>query len=151
MNFFERLLVSLGLAEEKEEEEEGFEDDITEEKKGNKEKSKSSKSKKGSVVPLPTKVKDTDYSIIVVTPTEYDQAQKISEYLKKSQPVIVNLEKLDVEIGRQLIDFVSGTVFGLDGTINKIGKQMFLFSPPGVEVISDMETGLSENEWRNFD
>lgn len=147
MNFFEKILVTLGLAEEDTEEED---DDYTHAPVEENKKSSSKKSQnKKSVVAFPTKSKGLN--IMIISPTEYDEAQRIGEFLKSSQPVIVNLEQLGFEEGKQLIDFVSGTVFGLDGTVHKIGKQIFLFSPPGVGVMGNIETQLYEEEWNKFD
>lgn len=163
MNIFERILVSLGLAEEKEENEEDEEYEIEGERredlapvKGDKKSRETKKSKvrgksKKSVVPLNPRSKNSDYNILIVAPSNYDEAPSISEYIKDYQPVIVNLENLDIEVGRQLVDFVSGTVFGLDGTVHKIGKQIILFSPPNVDVLDNMGTEITGEEWGSLD
>ena len=148
MNIFEKILVSLGLAEVREDEEEKELETKEEKKKLN--SSKGSKSK-GSVVPLNSKSTSADYNILIVAPGDYEEAKRISEFIKDSKPVIVNLENLDVEIGRQLVDFVSGTVFGLDGTVHKIGKQIILFSPPNVDIVDTIGTELTGEDWGNFE
>ncbi len=149
MNFFEKILVSLGLAEENSDEEydegEVGDDFQTGEDSGKINSKKNRIKNKKSVVAFPSKSKDK--CIILTTPGEYEEAQRIGEYLKNSQPVIVSLEKLPPEDGKQLVDFISGTVFGLDGTVHKIGKQIFLFSPPEIEIMGDMTKQLNEEDW----
>ncbi|UMZ73271.1 cell division protein SepF [Natranaerofaba carboxydovora] len=147
MNFFEKILVTLGLAEETTEEDE--EDNTPAPVEENKSKSSKKSYNKKSVVAFPSKTKG--FNIMIMSPTEYEEAQRIGEFLKNAMPVIVNLEKLGLEEGKQLIDFVSGTVFGLDGTVHKIGKQIFLFSPPGVEVMGNIETQVNENDLNSYD
>lgn len=143
MNFFEKILVSLGLAEENTEEEDYLSDSNNDHNDSKKTSSQKPRGKR-SVVAFPSKSKEL--SIMIISPKEYEEAQRIGEFLKKYQPVIVNLERLGLEDGKQLIDFVSGTVFGLDGTVHKLGKQIFLFSPPSIEVIGNISNQLNEEE-----
>jgi len=88
-----------------------------------------------SVVPLHSTDRNNEtQKIFLVAPKKYDQAQEVSKHLKNGFPVIVNLENLELDTAKQLVDFVSGTVFALDGNLHKIGQHIFLFSPPNVDI-----------------
>ncbi len=160
MNFFERVLVFLGLAEEAEEEEileeeehinpavhsAPAQDKVTKrkEKKGAAQRKQvKNEQKSESVVPLRSN-DNYSFKVHLLAPKKYEEAQVIGKYLKSGYPVIVNLEQLEMETAKQMIDFVSGTVFALDGNLNKVGQQIFLFSPPNVGIEGEIDSSGEE-------
>ncbi|MCB1029022.1 MAG: cell division protein SepF, partial [Microthrixaceae bacterium] len=72
-----------------------------------------------------------------VTPDSFNEAQEIADVFKRRQPVIVNLEGADRDLSRRLIDFASGVCYGLGGTMERVGGQVFLLTPTDVEVSDD--------------
>lgn len=72
--------------------------------------------------------------VMVFKPSCFDEVREISEELKNRRAVIVNLEGLDKETGRRILDFLSGSVFVLDGTVKKVGSGTFVFAPNNVDV-----------------
>ena len=72
--------------------------------------------------------------VIVVEPFSFDDAQHIADHLKNHKPVVVNFENTDQEVARHMIDFISGTVYALAGTIKKVGNNIFLCTPSNVDV-----------------
>lgn len=72
--------------------------------------------------------------VTVFKPTCFDEVREISEELKNRRAVIVNLEGLDKETGRRILDFLSGSVFVLDGTVKKVGSGTFVFAPNNVDI-----------------
>ncbi|CAB4554825.1 MAG: DUF552 domain-containing protein [Actinobacteria bacterium] len=66
---------------------------------------------------------------VTVRPRSFNQAQEIADYFKEGLPVIVNLEGLDGEMPRRIIDFASGMCYALGGTIEKVGTGVFLLKP----------------------
>lgn len=80
----------------------------------------------------------------VVAPSGFADAQEIGERLKTSQPVIVNLQDVDSDLSRRLIDFCSGAVFVAGAKMQKVAKQVFLLTPSNVEVSDEEKRRLSE-------
>ncbi|MGG3466592.1 cell division protein SepF [Neobacillus pocheonensis] len=79
--------------------------------------------------------------VILVEPHSYSDATEIADQLKNRRAVVVNLQRIDNEQGRQIIDFLSGAVYAIGGEIQKIGTCIFLCTPDNVEVsgnISDL-------------
>ena len=64
-----------------------------------------------------------------VRPRRFDQAQEVADKFKDGQPVIMNLEGIDREIARRLIDFASGICYALDGTMEKVATGVYLLKP----------------------
>jgi cell division inhibitor SepF len=72
--------------------------------------------------------------LVIVKPYEFAEAQQIVEHIKARKPVLVNLEETDMSEARRLVDFISGATFALDGNMQKVSQQIFVFAPSQVEV-----------------
>jgi cell division inhibitor SepF len=97
--------------------------------------------KKGAVVALHTQ---KQMKVVVVEPDSFDEVQTIADHLKNRRPTIVNLQELDKEMAKRIVDFVSGTIYALDGNMKKIGDCIFLFTPDNVDIASDINNSLTE-------
>ena len=71
--------------------------------------------------------------VIIREPKDYSDAQNIADCLKEGLPVFVNLQRLDKGQGRRVIDFLSGTIYALDGDIKRVGNDLFLCTPNSIE------------------
>jgi cell division inhibitor SepF len=80
----------------------------------------------------------------VVAPTSFNQAQDVADKFKGSQPVILNLQAVDRDLSRRLIDFSSGLCYGLGGQMEKVAHQVYLLTPSNVEVSAEERRRLSE-------
>lgn len=72
--------------------------------------------------------------MVVYQPQSYDDTQRIIDDLKSGRPVIANLEDLNVDIAQRVLDFLSGAIYGLDGSIRKVSRGIFLLAPPHVDI-----------------
>lgn len=79
-----------------------------------------------------------------VTPLTFDDAADVADAFAAGSPVAMNLRGADKETGRRLLDFTSGMVYGLGGGMEKIASNVFLITPPGVEVAPDDLRRLEE-------
>ena len=92
-------------------------------------------------VPRPSAVKPIPMPatrVHVMEPKGFNDAQEVGDRLKAGQPVILNLQGVDRDLQRRLIDFSSGLAYALNGTMSKAADQVFLLTPSNVEV-SDEE------------
>lgn len=95
--------------------------------------------KKGKVVNINT---TTQLKVVVVTPESFDEAKDIAEHLKQKKPVVINLEGVEKDIARRIVDFLSGAVYALDGNIQKISTGIFLIAPYNVGIMGDFKDEL---------
>lgn len=95
--------------------------------------------KKGKVVNINT---TTQLKVVVVTPESFDEAKDIAEHLKQKKPVVINLESVEKDIARRIVDFLSGAVYSLDGNIQKISTGIFLIAPYNVGIMGDFKDEL---------
>lgn len=80
----------------------------------------------------------------VVAPGRFADAQQIGDRLRTNQPVIVNLQVVDRDLSRRMIDFCSGVTYALSGSMEKVADQVFLLTPSNVEVSAEEKQRLSE-------
>lgn len=81
----------------------------------------------------------------VVAPSSFNQAQEVADKLKASQPVIVNLQNVERDLSRRIIDFASGLCYGLGGQMERVANQVFLLTPSNVEVSAEDRRRLHEH------
>lgn len=73
-------------------------------------------------------------SVVVIEPIDFNDSQKMADYLCKNQPVVINFEETDADVRKRIIDFISGTIYALDGTLRKIGRNLLVCAPPNVDI-----------------
>jgi cell division inhibitor SepF len=78
----------------------------------------------------------------VVEPRGFNDAQEVGDRLKANQPVILNLQGLDRDLQRRLIDFSSGLAYALGGSMSRVADQVFLLTPSNIEVSQEEKERL---------
>ena len=120
-------------ANEEEEEEYEENNEEIEEEENNKENKLWGRRNKVVAMPQPQQIK-----MVISQPTTFEQAEDICDLLKDKQSVIVNLEYVNKDIARRIIDVVSGAVHALDGHIQKVSNSIFLIAPYNYEITNEM-------------
>lgn len=69
-----------------------------------------------------------------ISPTAFNDAQVIGDRLKAEQPVIMNLQDVERDLRRRLVDFASGLCYALGGKMDRVAKQVYLLNPENAEV-----------------
>jgi len=85
----------------------------------------------------PIKSRTTSSSNMVITvhePLSYDESPVIVDDLRDFKAVVLNFEQLDIDVKRQIFDFVSGALYALDGKMQKVNKDIFILAPNNVEI-----------------
>lgn len=80
----------------------------------------------------------------VVAPRQFNEAQVVADRFKSEQPVILNLQDVDRDLRRRLIDFASGLSYGLGGRMDRVADGVYLLTPDNVEVSDDERRQLQE-------
>ena len=69
----------------------------------------------------------------------FDDAAKAADELRRRKAVILNMENVDKSLTRRVVDFLSGSVYALDGRVKKIAQSTYLFCPHNMDVTGDLE------------
>lgn len=91
-----------------------------------------------NVVSLQAAASSKNSKLVLIEPRVYAEAQDIAEHLKQRRATVVNLQRIDRDQGKRIIDFLSGTVYALGGDIQRIGNDIFLCTPENVEVSGEI-------------
>ena len=75
-----------------------------------------------------------DTKMVLFEPRSFDEAEEIATHLKNRKAAVVNLHRLNRDYAQRCIDFLTGVVFALDGTIQKIGQNVILCTPHSIGV-----------------
>ena len=118
-----------------EEEEEIY--DYPEEEQEEEERNKFFGKSKKKVVQMP-QAQSQSVKMVISQPTSFEQSEEICNFLKEKKSVIVNLEYVNKEVARRIIDFISGGVYALDGHIQKVSNSIFLIAPVNYEITNEM-------------
>lgn len=81
----------------------------------------------------------TESNIIMVEPKNHGEMRKVIDYLKQGQTVAVNLENISTEDSQRILDFFSGAIYGLDGSIHRWHGDLFLLAPEGHKILKPEE------------
>ncbi|MDO4198977.1 MAG: cell division protein SepF [Erysipelotrichaceae bacterium] len=77
-------------------------------------------------------------NIVLFEPRNFDEAEEIGHHIKSKRACCVNLHRMPSEYRQRIIDFLSGVVYGLDGSIKRIGENVILCSPKNLQVGGDI-------------
>ncbi len=77
----------------------------------------------------------TESNIIMVEPKTHKEIQQVVDYLKQGQSVAVNLEGISSSDSERILDFLSGAIYGLNGSIHRWHGDLFLLTPEGHKIL----------------
>lgn len=97
----------------------------------------------GKVVNMP---QVQQVKMVISQPTNFEQAATICDLLKQKKSVIVNLEYVNKDVARRIIDVVSGAVHALDGHMQKISNSIVLIAPCNYDIENEMARDEIKNK-----
>ena len=84
-------------------------------------------------------------NIVLFEPRNFDEAEEIGMHIKNKRACCINLHRMPSEYRQRIIDFLSGVVFGVDGSIKKVGENVILCSPKNLLVGGDIHLNAGED------
>ncbi len=76
--------------------------------------------------------------MVICQPTSFEQSENICSLLKEKKSIIVNLEYVNKDVARRIVDVVSGAVHALDGNLQKVSNSIFLVAPFNYDITNEM-------------
>lgn len=123
-------LFGMETAEEEYDEEIENEEEYEEEEEG-----RNFWNRKTKVVNMP---QTQQIKMVISQPTSFEQSEAICDLLKEKKSVIVNLEYVNKDAARRIVDVISGAVHALDGHIQKVSNSIFLIAPYNYDITNEM-------------
>ena len=129
-------LFGMDTAEEKEDENVyNMDDEYNQEDEEVEEKRVWGKRNNNKIVSMPQM---QQVKMVISQPTSFEQSENICDLLKEKKSVIVNLEYVNKDVARRIVDVISGAVHALDGHNQKISNSIFLIAPYNYDITTDM-------------
>ena len=89
--------------------------------------------------------------ISIQEPLDYEKdAPSVIDDILDKKVVVLNLEMVDADMRQRIFDFVSGAVYALDGTVERVTKGIFVISPKGVQVDSSVTEQISDGNYNQL-
>lgn len=116
--------------------EEEYDEEIENEEENEEEEGRNFWNRKSNkVVSMP---QNQQIKMVISQPTSFEQSEAICDLLKEKKSVIVNLEYVNKDAARRIVDVISGAVHALDGHIQKVSNSIFLIAPYNYDITNEM-------------
>ncbi len=73
----------------------------------------------------------------LVQPATFNDVQEVGDKYREGFSVLMNLQSVEPDLARRLVDFASGLAYGLSGSLQPVADKVFLVTPPGVQVSAE--------------
>ncbi len=77
--------------------------------------------------------------MVITQPTDFEEAERICDLLREKKSIIINLEYVNKDVARRIIDVISGAVHVLDGEMQKISNSIFVVAPYNYEISNNLK------------
>ncbi|GAA5415030.1 cell division protein SepF [Paraliobacillus ryukyuensis] len=84
--------------------------------------------------------------VVLCEPRSYDETQEIADHIVNRRSVVINLQRVDFQQAKRIVDFLGGTVYAVSGEMQKLGPHTFLCTPDNVDVSGSITQLISEDE-----
>ena len=74
------------------------------------------------------------FKMVVIEPKSIEECRKLIDNLRNNKPIIINLEKVETDLARKMFDFLTGATYALQGNIQRINQNIYLFAPRNVNI-----------------
>jgi cell division inhibitor SepF len=88
--------------------------------------------------------------VAIFAPRSYDESRRITDLLRANRAVVLNVNSVDANLGRRLVDFASGTAYALNAKIEILGNSLYLMSPQGMHLGPEAKDRLREANYRDL-
>ncbi len=106
------------------------------------------KQKKNQNVVSLAAIQQPNSKVILCEPRTYNEAQEIADNIVSKRAVVINLQRVDRNQAKRIVDFLSGTVYALNGDIQKLGSETFLCTPENIDVSGTItDTLINEDDY----
>ena len=83
--------------------------------------------------------------MMLLEPRAYSESQQIADYLKKRNTVVVNLKRVTPDQAKRIVDFLTGSLYAMNGSLQKLGGGIFLCAPNNVNIEGKITDDTSKN------
>lgn len=103
--------------------------------------------KNNKVVALNQSALQQQSKIVVFEPRVYSEVQEVADLLMNGQSVILNFNRIEEDQAKRIVDFLTGTIYAINGDIQRVGDEIFLCTPHNVEIDGMLTEMMRDKEF----
>lgn len=84
--------------------------------------------------------------MILFEPRAYSESTQITDYLKKRNTVVVNLKRVTPDQAKRIVDFLTGSLYAMNGSLQKLGGGIFLCAPNNVNIEGKITEDVAKSQ-----
>jgi len=88
--------------------------------------------RRGNIVPLDRK--RSEAKVVIVEPRTFNEVKDIADHLRSRKAVLVNFHRVPQDLKQRMKDFLSGTIYILEGEFTAVGEDIYILAPENVEI-----------------
>jgi cell division inhibitor SepF len=92
--------------------------------------------------PVSSMVRPVEIQSDVLVVEEFADARILADRVRDRVPVVLDVRRADPELVRRVVDFSSGLIYALDGSMRRVGDGLVLVLPPRVTLSRDEKRRL---------
>ena len=83
---------------------------------------------------LPAAKDDANIELKVVRPESMEEVFTVADYLIDGITVVLNLELLDKDVIKRMLDFLKGVIYTTDSEMENVSPNTYILTPSGINV-----------------
>lgn len=76
--------------------------------------------------------------VVLAKPERFDDSKEIADHLNEKRTVVLNLEGVNKDIARRIIDLLNGVAYANGGQLKRVANNTFIITPYNVDVTGDL-------------
>ncbi|MDR3190440.1 MAG: cell division protein SepF [Lactobacillaceae bacterium] len=86
---------------------------------------------------------NSNSKIVLLEPRIYSDAKQISQEVLDGSAVVVNFDAMDPALAKRVVDFLLGTVYAVEGELQRVADNIFLVTPANFEISGTIASNLN--------
>jgi len=83
--------------------------------------------------------------IILRHPMDVSDAAKVCDFIRDEKMCVIDLTGVERSMAQRIADFLGGACYAINGTIQRISKDIFIVVPSGVRISADIKDELEKD------
>ena len=76
--------------------------------------------------------------VVLAKPVNFEEGPAVADHVNQKCTVVLNLEGVNKDVCRRLIDFLTGVAYANEGTLKRVANSTYLITPKAVDLMGDM-------------
>ena len=150
MSFINSIKNFIGIGNDDYDDEYYQEDNEIDEEEEDEEPRRSSRVSRKGAAKVVTINPGSSSRVRIMQPSQFEESTAIADEIKSGRLVIFNIGELSNDDARRVVDFISGTAYGLNGNIRRASKDIFVASPRNIDITGDNLNAHAKNSTYNW-